>query len=166
MRISRSRLCLPALSVLLVGTGAFLAHGGQDRVSTPLVKAPERDFFARGMASINLSRYFEDDCGMAGSLLIGPPVILENDLHEFSAGTRVIPLALSYLFTHGDRYLGNEHRLILRPADSSKLYRGLNVYHAPEIIAELDISLREGITWGEVDAETDIIVHSSVLLVE
>jgi hypothetical protein len=160
-----AKYLLPAVGLMgLLGVGTLRPHSEQEPVPTPWRDAPERDFFARGMGIVNLSGFFEDECGVRGSMIIGPAVILEQDLHEFPAGTRVIPLSVSYSYVHEGRYLGNEARLIFRPADSTKPYRGVKKYHEPDIRAEMNVYLQEGITWGTIAQESDLIVHSTMNL--
>ena len=144
--------------LLLAGLGVVAA--GQEQVPWTTVEKPNT--FDTGIGLISLARQFDGDCSQAGALLVGPPVTLEKALHEIPAGTRVIPIALSYTHTVGGKYLGTASWLTFRPADSSEEFEYSRTYHEQGITGEIGIHLKDDLTWGDVDEESDIEVDSAM----
>ena len=131
---------------------------------TPMVTIEHVDTFASGTGTIGLAKQFDNDCSMAGGLFVDPPVVLEEALHEVPAGTRVVPIARCYTHAVGGKYLGSGSWLTFRPADSSEGFEYSRVYYQPDVTGEVVIYLKNELTWGEVDHESDIGVHSAMSL--
>ena len=135
----------------------------QDPVQVPAKEVPHENSFSRGIGSVGLIKYFEGGYGMGGTLYVGPPCVLERPVHDIPAGTRVVPIAVSYIVTIEGKYLGTSSWMALRPADSDEGFEHVSKFNEPSTHAELTIYLEGDVTWGEVDQEDDIGLHQLIV---